>query len=379
MLLGRIQRNALLTLTALALTLHWCALTAYAAPEPDAFVPSVHSGENPRNIESQIALGNAYFIGKGVPKDAKMAAYWFERAANLGDPSAQNGIGFFYQTGTGVPRDPERAFHWYQLSAANGSSEGKVNLAIAYFWGMGVTAQPELAQKLLEEAASAGNGIAATYLGDFARKGIGAHAGEGEARRWYEKGARLHNYLAEYRMALILSDPKWGSTNIGKAGKLLKESANDGFVPSMCALALLFVNHPELGDRRAEAIKLLNDTANAGVKKSSIVLAILSRDGKWGPKNAGDAYLHFKIAALQGGDQIDAGVQHELSLLATQLDPVELARLDSEATTWFKAHDGPQLEFLFKSDRKSNWISSVALAGPADGGHVGTLIPYVQN
>ena len=252
MSLARFRRNALLILSALSVTLNWCALVAHAASEPDAFVPSARSGENPRNIEGQIALGNAYFIGKGVPRDAKMAAYWFERAANLGDPSAQNGIGFFYQTGTGVPRDPERAFHWYQLSAANGSSEGKVNLAIAYFWGLGVTAQPELAQKLLEEAASAGNGVAAAYLGDLARNGIGSQSGESEARRWYEKGASLHNYLAEYRLGTILSDPKWGDTNIKKAAKLLRESANDGFVPAMYSLALLYVNHPELGDRRVE-------------------------------------------------------------------------------------------------------------------------------
>jgi TPR repeat protein len=378
MSLGSFRRNALLTLSVSALTLLVVSV-AHAGAEPDAFVPSLHSGENPRNIDSQIALGNAYFIGKGVPRDTKMAAYWFERAANLGDPGAQNGIGFFYQTGTGVPKDPERAFHWYQLSAANGSSEGKVNLAIAYFWGIGVTAQPELAQKLLEEAAAAGNGIAATYLGDFARNGIGSRSGESEARRWYEKGASLHNYLAEYRMGVILSDPKWGRTNIKRAAKLLRESANDGFVPSMYSLAFLIVKYPELGDRRVEAIKLLNDAADVGVRKASIVLGILSRDGKWGPKNAGDAYLHFKIATLQGGKQIDAGVQHELSLLTTQLDAAELARVDAEATNWFKAHDGPALEFLFKSDRKTNWISSVALARPADGGHAGTLVPYVQN
>lgn len=378
MLLFRFGRNALLTLSAFSLTLNWCALVAHAS-EPEAFVPSARPGETPRNIEGQIALGNAYFIGKGVPKDAKMAAYWFERAASLGDPGAQNEIGFFYQTGTGVAKDEQRAFHWYQLSAANGSFQGKINLAIAYLWGLGVTAQPELAQKLLEEAASAGNGTAATYLGDLARKGIGSPSGESEARRWYEKGARLHNYLADYRLGIILSDPKWGDTNIKKSAKLLRESANDGFVPAMYSLALLFVNHPELGDRHVEAIKLLNDTANAGVWKASIVLAILNRDGKWGPRNAGAAYLHFKIAGLQGGKQVEAGLQHELTVLTPQLAPADLASIDAEAAEWCKAHNGPPLEYLLKSDRKSNWISSVALAAPADGSHAGTLVPYDQN
>ncbi len=378
MLVFRFARNALLTLSTLSLALHWSALVAHAS-EPEAFVPSVHSGENPHNIEGQIALANAYFIGRGVPKDAKMAAYWFERAANLGDPSAQNEVGFFYQTGTGVAKDEQRAFHWYQLAAANGSREGKVNLAIAYLWGLGVAAQPELAQKLLEEAASARNGIAAAYLGDLARNGIGSQSGESEARRWYEKGASLHNYLAEYHLGMILSNPKWGDTNVKKASKLLRESANDGYVPAMYSLALLFVNHPELGDRHVEAIKLLNDTANAGVWKASVVLGILNRDGKWDQPNPGAAYLHFRIASLQGGKQVETGLQREFTLLTPQVEPAELARLDAEAANWCKAHNGPPLEYLLKPDRKSNWISSVALASPAVGSHAGTLVPYDQN
>lgn len=378
MFLFRFGRNALLTLSTLSLTLLWCATVAHAS-EPETFVASAHPQNTPRNIEGQIALGNAYFIGKGVPKDVKLAAYWFERAANLGDPSAQNEVGFFYQTGTGVAKDPQRAFHWYQLAAANGSFQGKVNLAVAYLWGLGVSAQPQVALELLEEAASKGNGIAATYLGDLARNGIGSRSGESEARRWYEKGARLHNYLADYRMGIILSDPKWGVPDIKKAAKLLRESANDGLVPAMYSLALLYVNHPELGDRHVEAIKLLNDTANVGVWKASIVLGILNRDGKWGPRNAGAAYLHFRIAALQGGKQAEAGMQHELNLLTPQLQPAELANINAQATDWCKAHNGPPLEYLSKSDRKSNWISSVALVAPADGSHAGTLVPYEQN
>jgi hypothetical protein len=378
MLLLGFGRNALLTLSALSLALPLCAVVARAS-QPEAFVPSARPQENPRNIQDQIALGNAYFIGKGVPKDAKMAAYWFERAASLGDSSAQNEVGFFYQTGTGVAKDPQRAFHWYQLAAANGSFQGKVNLAIAYLWGLGVAAQPEVAQKLLEEAASARSGIAATYLGDLARKGIGSRSGESEARHWYEKGASLHNYLADYRMGVILADPKSGDTNIKKAAKLLRESANDGFVPAMYSLGLLYVNHPELGDRRVEAIKLLNDTANVGVWKASIVLGILNRDGKWGPRDPGAAYLHFRIASLQGGKPVEAGIEHELTLLTSQLEPAEIARINAEAADWCKAHNGPPLEYLLKSDRKSNWISSVALVAPADGSHAGTLVPLEQN
>jgi TPR repeat protein len=67
-------------------------------------------------VNQEIELAQAYFMGDGVAHDQKLAAYWYQKAAESGNPEAQNLVGYFYEMGLGVPVDAARAFHWYQLS-----------------------------------------------------------------------------------------------------------------------------------------------------------------------------------------------------------------------------------------------------------------------
>jgi len=67
-------------------------------------------------------LGVCFRHGWGVPKNKNTAAYYFEIAANLGDPDAQNDLGHCYANGEGVKRDMKKAAKYYRLAAAQGSS-----------------------------------------------------------------------------------------------------------------------------------------------------------------------------------------------------------------------------------------------------------------
>jgi uncharacterized protein len=78
------------------------------------------------SIEDEIKMGAAYLLGHGVVQDEKQAAYWYEKAANSGDPIAQKQIGYLYEVGVGVPRDPERAVRWFERSVAGGYVGAKV-------------------------------------------------------------------------------------------------------------------------------------------------------------------------------------------------------------------------------------------------------------
>lgn len=46
--------------------------------------------------QGQFNLAICYEKGNGVPKDFTKAAYWYEKAANQGDATAQSIIGDFY-------------------------------------------------------------------------------------------------------------------------------------------------------------------------------------------------------------------------------------------------------------------------------------------
>src|ERR1700733_1580354 len=172
------------------------------AAEPD--IPLTKNTPEPASIQQQIELAAAYFTGRGVKQDEKLAAYWYERAAAAGDPEAQKQIGYFYQIGMGVPQDSARAVHWYQLAAAGGLLSAKVNLGVAYVWGVGVPRNVELGIELFREAAEKGNGLGACYLGDVYLSGMNGPVDKAAAQQWYEKGAKLHEPRAEFDLASIL-------------------------------------------------------------------------------------------------------------------------------------------------------------------------------
>ena len=52
-------------------------------------------------VKEEVELASAYFTGDGVAQDARLAAYWYQKAAESGNPEAQNQVGYFYEAGLG--------------------------------------------------------------------------------------------------------------------------------------------------------------------------------------------------------------------------------------------------------------------------------------
>jgi len=143
----------------------------FAAPSPlraaDPDIPRLQADAQRGSIRHEVELGAAYFAGRGVQQDEKLAAYWYEKAANAGDPGAQKQIGYFYEAGIGVQRDPAQAARWFQRAVAGGLISAKVNLAVAYLAGLGVKQDTAFAEDLFRQAYAQGNGTAACYLGEM--------------------------------------------------------------------------------------------------------------------------------------------------------------------------------------------------------------------
>ncbi len=79
---------------------------------------------------AQYELAVRYADGRGVGRDAKMAAQWFEKAAAQGLAPAQYRLGSLYEKGVGVDRDYARARMYYQQAAEAGNARGMHNLAV---------------------------------------------------------------------------------------------------------------------------------------------------------------------------------------------------------------------------------------------------------
>jgi uncharacterized protein len=358
---------------ALLLAIGVTLLADYLASAEGIDITQLKADAQKGYASQQIELAAAYFTGNGVTQDAKQAAYWYRKAAEAGDPEAENEIGFFYQAGIGVPVDHARALHWYQLAAASGLTRAKVNLGVIYVWGLGVAKDEELAMQLFQEAVHRGEGAAASYLGDLYYFGIGVKEDKAKAEAWYQTGVKLHDPIAAYNLGTLFSVDTDHPHDLRKAEVLLRSSADAGYIPAIHSLGLLLVNHPELATSPQEGPSLLETSASAGYWRSSVVLGALARDGKGVPADSKAAYQHFRTAVLQGGEPAMSLVKYDIAALTKKLGTQQIGALDSEADTWYRQHYTPLL-FVYKDGDRRQRFPASALAVSTGGLHAGQLL-----
>lgn len=355
-----------------------CALahaqSAFVASAVDPDIPSPGFAPRPHSVDQEIKLAGNYFTGRGVAQDLKLSAYWYEKAAEAGDPEAQVQIGYFYETGIGVQKDPVRAVHWYQLGAASGLAIAKVNLGTAYMLGIGVAKNQQTASELFHEAARKGSGLAACYIGYMYHFGDGVPQDSAAAEEWFVKAAKLHNPEAEYALGKLWSVEKNHDHDPRRAEEYLRSSAKSGYTPAKYSLGMLLVRNPGLAKSSAEPINVLSEAADAGVWEASVLLGILSRDGKLVPLDKNAAYIHFRIAVLQGGSQPEKLLESDLRNLAGTLEPNQVQRLESQAASWYQNHP-TALEFVFREGENNSRFPTYAIAVPETDTHAGPLVP----
>jgi TPR repeat protein len=93
---------------------------------------------------AQVALGYRYSTGdmslsedgmRPVPPDVEKAMFWFQKAADLGDTGGYIALGDAFWGGQGVDRNAEKALTWYQKAAARGDAGGQLGVGTVYEWG----------------------------------------------------------------------------------------------------------------------------------------------------------------------------------------------------------------------------------------------------
>ncbi len=330
-------------------------------------------------MDQEIKLAGNYFTGRGVAQDLKLSAYWYEKAADAGDPEAQTQIGYFYEAGIGVQKDPVRAFHWYQLAAAGGSATAKLNLGAAYMLGTGVPRNQQTAGELFHEAARKGSGLAACYIGYMHYFGDGVPQDSTAAEEWFVKGAKLHDPEAEYALGKLWSVEKnhnhepAQSRGISEGNQPHRDTCLQS-IRSVCSLFGILRSRKS----SAEPITVLSEAADAGIWQASVLLGILSRDGTLVPLDKNAAYVHFRIATLQGGDRTEKLVGTDLRNLAARLETNQVQTLESQAASWYQSHH-TALEFVFKEGENNPRFPAYAVAVPETGGHAGPLLPARPN
>lgn len=142
------------------------------------------------DIMSQTYLGIIYLSESNTDS----ARVWFEKSANQGEPSGQNGLGYLYQHGSGgLPRDIEKANEWFLKSAKQGNSDSQFWLGENLFLGGNKKEGYEWTLK----ASLGGSANAQFNLASMLHNGDGTTKDEAAAIMWFIISATNENDQAK--------------------------------------------------------------------------------------------------------------------------------------------------------------------------------------
>ncbi|KAB2838679.1 MAG: protein kinase, partial [Burkholderiales bacterium] len=145
-------------------------------------------------------LGNAYREGRGVERDLRQAASWFEKSAAAGNPNAMLALAAMAREGQGIPKDLDRALGLLKKAAESGNPRALVLLSGLYLKGEGVEQSDAKAAEYLRQAASQGERAAYTHLAYLHELGRGVSLDRQEALRLYRRAAEMGEPRARERL-----------------------------------------------------------------------------------------------------------------------------------------------------------------------------------
>ena len=195
--------------------------------------------DGPSDAAGQYNLGHSYYHGDGRPKDYKMAAYWYGKAAEQGDMWAQKNLGICYEHGEGVEKDPARAVYWYSKAAEQGDAWSQTELGICYENGNGVEKDPAKAAYWYGKAALQGHAWAQCNLASCYEYGFGVEQDMVQAAYWYGKAADQNFARAQFNLGVSYENGTGVEKDMSRALSLYRKAAGQGYDPAQKRLAKL--------------------------------------------------------------------------------------------------------------------------------------------
>ncbi len=141
------------------------------------------------NSAAQYELATRYAEGRLMPRDFKLAADWYEKAAARGLAPAQYRLGSLYEKGIGVTRDLARAKDWYQKAANQGNSHAMHNLAVLIAEGSDGKPDYATASIWFRKAAELGIRDSQYNLAILYARGLGLQQDLGQSYMWFALAA----------------------------------------------------------------------------------------------------------------------------------------------------------------------------------------------
>jgi TPR repeat protein len=141
--------------------------------------------------ESLFILGVKYYKGTEVEKDYAIAAYWFEKAADLGHAGAEWYMSLLHHNGQGLAKDHRRSLEWCGKAAEHGNANAQFHLGWRFSIGRDVPQNFGNAVFWFRKSADQGHAEAQLNLATMYYNGQGLPQSYIESRFWSMLAERL--------------------------------------------------------------------------------------------------------------------------------------------------------------------------------------------
>ena len=148
-------------------------------------------------------LAVMYFGGEAKNINEKQALQLIEQSADTGFALAQHMLGTFYEQGKHVPASQAKAFALFEKAALNNHTDAFVSVATQYYLGRGVPVDYGLAAKWYEKAAEKGDVGSQYLIASMYETGTGVQQNVQSALDWYTAAARQGDFVAKAKAKVL--------------------------------------------------------------------------------------------------------------------------------------------------------------------------------
>lgn len=274
------------------------------------------------DAQAQFALGNRYYLGRGVGQDDRQAMAWYRQAAAQGFPPAENQLGYMFENGQGVLQDIHRARDWYNRAAKQGDARAEYNLGEMYEHGRGVGRDYRRALDLYFRAAEQGDPDAEQEVGYFYQCGYGVNQDYGRAFNWYQKSAAQGNGDAENQLGYMAEEGMGQPQDYQVALAWYTKAAEQGNDNGEENLGYMYQHGLGVPRDYAQAQEWFYKAAGQGNTNAENQLGWMYQFAQGVPQDFGQALAWYRTAANQG----NGTAQDNLNALTEKLRSGEAGR-----------------------------------------------------
>ncbi|KAF9328213.1 hypothetical protein BGZ91_001103 [Linnemannia elongata] len=260
------------------------------------------------NADAQRKVGVLYVYGLGVKQDYSTALIWYLKSADQGNAQAQSNIGLFYRFGQGVPLDYAEAMEWFLMAAGQGNTQAQSNIGLLYRFGQGVPLDYSKAMEWLLMAAGQGDADACIHIGNLYNDGLGVPQDFSQALEWYHKAAEQDDAYAQTNIGHIYRYGEGATPDYSEAMKWYVKAADQDFADAHVAIGCLYYDGKGVVQDYSKAMEWFMKAAEQGNAEAQYCIGRLYHSGLGVDQDFSKAMEWL----LKSADQGFAQAQHDI-------------------------------------------------------------------